>query len=60
MIDSIGMVYVVKKIEFSWLIGPSVICDKNQATQQRDVGIEPLKALHDVINLEFIYYLMMF
>ena len=58
--DHIGAVYGVNKIELSWLMGLSAICDEYQVAQWRDVRIEPLKAWHDVINLEFISYLMMF
>ena len=49
--------------KLSWPIRPirlGAICDENQVAQRRDVRIEPLKAWHDVISLEFISYLMMF
>ena len=28
--DSIGLVYIKNKIELLWLIGLSMVCDKNQ------------------------------
>ena len=58
--DRIGAIYAINETKLSWPIGSGAIYDANQAALWCDVMIEPSKAWHDVINLEFISYLMMF
>ena len=62
MTDRIDVVYVENETKLLWLIGLGLIYDENHTRQWRDqsVSIKPLKAWHDVINLEFIIYIMIF